>query len=304
MTPHDVKKLYIPYAEQLGDYTKISFTTVADKLCEAMDKNKEPEKTQYFACVMLKFLPYLINYYQKWQGVYSFEQVYDKGVDAVFYQLQPKYRSWQKGSAFYKGHGAQQAFIQTLMHRLAELPYESNLDIHKANYNTESTDQPIGDDDDGRTFGDIIPADDSEITAIEDGAYSMAQLYIDKGRPVDAIILDTIANNDTMKHTKKLVKREIKKEEYDDPVAGKKKTKEKPFRYYEVYSEHWDYAVIKILSNLPENYEKYFASKYKISPEVCEAAVGAIRSATNSKLYRYLRKTKETAKEYIGLLLN
>ena len=290
MTAYEVKKLYIPIAQQLGDYQKIPFDTVADKLCEAMDNNKEPEKTQYFACVMLKFLPYIINYYTKWQGVYSFDDVYDKAIDAVFYQLQPKYRSWQKSSAFYKGHHAQQAFIQTLMHRFAELPYESNLDIHKANFNTESTDAPVGGDEDGRTFGDLIPADDSDITAIEDGAYSMAQLYIDKGRPVDAIILDTIAYNDTMKHTKKTVKK-------TGPNGEK-------IRYQEVYSEHWDYAVIKLLSNLPENYAQYFSGKYKISDEACEAAVSAIRTANNSKLYRYLRKTKATAMEYINLLLN
>lgn len=290
MTPSEVRKMYIPYAKQLGDYEKIPFNTIADKLCEAVDNNKEPEKTQYFAVVMLKFLPYLINYYMKWNGVYSFEEVYDKGVDAVFYQLQPKYRSWQKGSAFYKGHGAQQAFIQTLMHRLAELPYESNLDIHKANFNTESVDAPIGDDDDGCTFGDLLPADDTDIASIEDGARSMAQMYIDKGRPVDAIILDTIAYNDTMKHQKKTIRK-----------TGENGEK---IRYQEVYSEHWDYAVIRILSNLPENYAQYFSGKYKISEEACEAAVQAIRTATNSKLYRYLRKTKETAKEFVGLLLN
>lgn len=302
MTAYEIKKMYIPIAQQLGDYTKIPFNTVADKLCEAMDNNKEPEKTQYFACVILKFLPYMINYYTKWQGVYSFDDVYDKAVDAVFYQLQPKYRSWQKDSEFYKGHSAQQAFIQTLMHRFAELPYESNLDIHKANYNTESTDAPIGDDEDGRTFGDLLPAEDTDITAVEDGARSMAQLYIDKGRPVDAIILDTIAYNDTMKHTKKVIKKKVQQE--IQGAGGVKKVKEKIERTYEVYSEHWDYAVVKILSNLPENYAKYFSGKYKISPEACEAAVNAIRTANNSKLYRYLRKTKISAKEFVGMLLN
>lgn len=302
MTANDVKKLYIPIAEQVEDYTKLTFNTIADRLCEAIDQNKEPEKTQYFAIVLLKFLPYMVNYYLKWKDVYTFEDVYDKAVDAVFYQTQPKYRSWQKTSPFYKGHSAQQAFIQTLMHRFAELPYESNLDIHKANYNTESVDAPIGDDDDGRTFGDLLEGPELTSTAIEDGAYAMAQLYIDKGRPVDAIIIDTIANNDTMKHTKKVIKNKVQREVKNR--CGEVKTiKEKIERQYELYSEHWDYAVVKILSNLPADYVQYFSGKYKIPEAVCQAAVDAIRTANNSKLYRYLRKTKATAKEYISLLL-
>lgn len=283
LTPNDVRKQYIPYAQQLGDYQKIPFNTVADKLCEAMDNNKEPEKTQYFACVILKFLPYMINYFIKWKGFYSFEDVYDKGVDAVFYQLQPKYRSWQKGSTFYKGHSAQQAFIQTLMHRLAELPYESNLDIHKANYNTKSTDAPVeqGDGDDkARTFGDTLYDEDATIKLNEmDGAYCLIQDLINSGRPVDAITLDTLAFNDTMRHTKT-----TKEVELEDEDGNKRKQKQVTH-----YSEFWPYQLVKILSALPDDYATYFSKKYKISPEVLEAALGAIKGATNQKLYKYTR---------------
>jgi hypothetical protein len=54
---------------------------------------------------------------------------------------------------------------------------------------------------------------------------------------------------------------------------------------------------VQILSKLPEDYAEQFRSKYKVVEKELDAAILAIRSANNQKIYRFLAKTLSGAKE-------
>jgi hypothetical protein len=51
------------------------------------------------------------------------------------------------------------------------------------------------------------------------------------------------------------------------------------------------------LSSLPENFADTFAQRYDVDADVLNAAVNKIRKSSNQKLYRYLDKTLEQAKQ-------
>jgi hypothetical protein len=62
-------------------------------------------------------------------------------------------------------------------------------------------------------------------------------------------------------------------------------------------SEFWPYRAVQLLSNLPVDYAAYFKEHYSVFEHELEAAITAIRTANNQKLYRYLRQTLAGAKE-------
>jgi hypothetical protein len=106
---------------------------------------------------------------------------------------------------------------------------------------------------------------------------------VSKIKLIEAIILDTIAFNDVQKVTKKVVK--------------SVDSEGNPCKYTEHYSEFWPFKCVQLLGNLPEDYAEHFHKHYKVVEKEFDAALTAIRSATNQKLYKYLAKTLSGAKE-------
>jgi hypothetical protein len=110
----------------------------------------------------------------------------------------------------------------------------------------------------------------------------MVQLYIDKKKLVEAIILDTIAFNETER---------VKKETtYTFDENGKK------HRHTKTYREFWPFKAVQILSKLPTSYADYFGNTYNVNPIELDKALESVRAATNQKLYKYLDRTLADAK--------
>lgn len=271
-----LKSNYKKEASKLGAYQKMSFNELANGYCDAIDNNNKSLQDSYFSAMMLRLLPNVYNFYRKWNGIYSIEDVHDKAVDAIIYQCQPKYRAWRRPDSKLN---AQQCLTQTLSCRFAELSYTSNLDLHKANYNTISFDTPINEDDDKRTLGDVMTKESTfdELKDIYSGTRSLIQTYINEGKPVEGIILDTIAYNDTTRQTKKVEKK----------VDEQGKT----IKSSSYSTEFWEFKAIQYLNDLPKDYANIFKSKYQISDEILQIALTTIQKATNQKLYKYLRAT-------------
>ena len=152
---------------------------------------------------------------------------------------------------------------------------------HKANFAQYSLDNNIaGDEDDtARTYLDTYEDEDvaaeTEAAKSEDNARSIVQLFIDRKKIVEAIILDTIAFNDTQKSTIS------KKTGYNE--AGEE------YEYKSTTYSFWEFKAIQALNNLPADYVDYFLDNYRAKREIVEACVNKIRTSTNQKLYTYLR---------------
>lgn len=218
----------------------------------------------------------------------GFEEEYDTkisyGWEAIEYAL--KYKAWQNPE---KKVNADQAVKQCIHTIFLQHNYNANLDKSKANYDHDSLDVEMADiygGDSKMTLGDtIVDEDELELKAQYEGseaARSMVQLYIDKKKLVEAIILDTIAFNETDR---------VKKETtYTVDENGKKK------KLTQTYKEFWPFKCVQILSKLPTSYADYFGNTYNVNPAELDKALASVRAATNQKLYKYLDRTLADAK--------
>lgn len=252
-----------------------------DGYCLAKDTKNERNKNKYIAGLMLRFW-YVISRLKARSPIQGLDYIDFMGwlYEAIEYAC--KYRKWQNPA---NKVNAQQCINQCIETIRVQKYYDLNLQKNKANVNTYSLDAEI--DADGKTsMMDTLVDEDAEaqMTYNEEAAavYYLVQRHINKKKIVEAIILDTIAFNDVQKVTKKVVKG------YD--ADGK------PTKYTQTSSEFWPFRCVQILGNLPENYASYFKKHYQVVEPELEAAIAAIRSANNQKLYRYLAKTLDGAK--------
>jgi hypothetical protein len=254
---------------------------MADGYCLAKDTNDERRKNMYIAGLMLRFW-YVINKLKVRSPIQGLESIDFMGWLYESIEYACKYRKWQNPA---NKVNAQQCINQCIETIRVQKYYDLNLQKNKANVNTYSLDAEI--DADGKTsLVDTLVDESAEDRALyeEDAAaaYHLIQRCINKKKIVEAIILDTIAFNDVQKVTKKVVKGVD--------------TEGNPTKYTQKTSEFWPFKCVQLLSTLPENYAEYFKKHYKVAGPELEAALTAIRSANNQKLYRYLAKCLDGAK--------
>ncbi len=272
----------IDYAEKGRDVIQ----QMADGYCLAKDTNNELKKNMYISGLMLRFW-YAVSKLQSRSPIQGLEynDFIDWLYDAIEYAC--KYRAWQNPA---KKTNAQQAINQCIETIRVQRYYDLNLQKNKANQNTISLDAEFDADGTTSLIDTLVDEDAEDATHCREGAdaaYSLIQKCIDKNKIVEAIILDTIAFNDTEKVTKKVVKGV---DSEGNAVKYTRKT-----------SEFWSFRCVQILSNLPNGYASYFKRHYNVIEADLEAAISAIKSANNQKLYRYLAKALSGAKELVQL---
>lgn len=266
-----------------GKPAKDVIAKMLDGYCVACDSGDEHRKNIYIAGIILRFWYVIGKLKEKCPGLGLDDNDFLAWLyEAIEYAC--KYRAWQKGHV-----NAQQCVNQCIETIRKQHYYEFNLDKHKANYNTVSMETPM--DEDGKVVlaDTLIDEATEDATKMRDGdsaAREIVQMYLNRRKIVEAIILDTIAFNDTQKVTKQ-TKKGIDEEGNE-------------YKYTTSTSEFWAFKVVQILGKLPEEYEDYFLSAYNINPDEFKAALDAIRNANNTKLYKFLNKTLQDAKAIIG----
>ena len=269
------------YAELLGDYQSISINDLMDGYCKAIDENNDIDQNCYLSAVVLRFWYVINKLYLKCPNIgLEHADFFMWLVEAINYAA--KYRAWQKGTM-----SAQACINQCINTIRLQHYYEYNLDKHRANYNTMSTDTPIGDDD--QTIEDLLEAE-PEFRHSGSLVEQVVQTYINANQVIEAVIFDNIAYSDcdrVTKHTHKGV----------DPETGEE------YKYNTYSHEFWEYRLIQALNELPENYTQKFMSKYTITPAKLDAAVSIIKKSTNQKLYKYVRDAIADARAHKDLFI-
>jgi hypothetical protein len=281
----DMKKELTAQARKLiKPYEQYSIDELANAYCEAVDKNDLVLKNIYISALILRFW-YTIDKMYTANTVapcLEREDFFDWLYEGIEYAC--KYRGWQDPE---KNLNAQQCINKCINTIKLQKYYDLRLDKNKTVNHCCSLETPIGNstDDAAKTLEDVL---ESEEVLDDSSAYDailLVQSYINKNKVIEAIILDTIAFNDTQKHHKKTIKAVN--------AIGE------PIKYTEHSSEFWAYRLVQLVSKLPPTYKKYFMSKYKISEEKLSAVLEVIDRANNQKIYRYLDKTlKELRAEY------
>ena len=270
----------IDYSEKGRDVIQV----MMDRYCIAKDTNNEEKKNMYIAGLMLRFW-YVIAKLQARSPIPGLEYEDFMGwlYEAIEYAC--KYRAWQDPT---KKVNAQQAINQCIETIRVQKYYDLNLQKNKVNQMTFSLDAEFDDDGDNTLLDTIVDESvesEREFRDSSSAAVALIQSCINKKKIVEAIILDTIAFNDTRKVTKKVIKTVNSEGE--------------AVKYSQNYSEFWSFRCVQILSNLPVDYASYFKKHYHVLEPELNAALAAIRAANNQKLYRYLAKTLKGAQDMV-----
>ena len=276
----EAKKDFILYARTLDrPYEEYKIDELATAYCNACDTDNEWEKSVYISALVLRFW-YTINkmYMANPTLGYTREDFLDVLIDGIYKACEPRYRAWMDTT---RRVNAQQCINMCVLTKLRERYYFANLDKHRANQNTMSLEAPLNSDsEESNTLADLLLADDTPEYGSD--SLSIVQDYLNQNKVIEAIILDTIAFKDTFKHNKKVIK-----EVMEDGTVEK---------YTRHSSEFWPYKLVQFVSQLPEDYDKYFLRKYSIAATKFNVALETIRKANNQKLYRYLDKTLADAR--------
>lgn len=270
----------VDYAEKGRDVIQL----MLDRYCLAKDTGDEHRKNLYISGLMLRFW-YVISKLQARSPIPGLE--YNDFMDWLYEAIEYacKYRAWQDTT---KRVNAQQAINQCIETIRVQKYYDLNLQKNKVNQMTFSLDAEFDDDSESTLLDTLVDEDyetEREYKEGAEAAYALVQSCIDRKKIVEAIILDTIAFNDTQKVHKKVVK--------GVDFEGN------PTKYTQTTSEFWSFRCVQILSNLPVDYASYFKKHYQVLEPELEAALAAIRAANNQKLYRYLAKTLKGARELV-----
>lgn len=290
-------------AKKLPDYNrklrdKDQLTDWANKYCEMLDRlainpndlEAQLDAEKYVSAIMLKSWTQVNNLYQKTKTVsnMSYEDFVTTLYERINYAC--KYRAWQDPT---KHTNFQACLNQAIATEVRNIFYFANLDKYKMSNSTISLDTPLdSSDSDSDTIGTNIEYEDTDMinSQSSDSAVSFIQQFINNDKIIEAIILDTIAFNDT-------TKTETSRKAYIDAEGNKD-------YYKETMSSFWSYRTMQYLNALPTNYRSYFKSKYKVNDTVLDVALNKLNSVPNQTKYRYINKTLNLAKSSAGLLLN
>lgn len=279
----EAERLFTEFGIKYSDKSPDVAAWMFDHYIEATEKGDEIMRDRCAAGLMCRYWSVFTT---KNVGVpVDYDTKISYGWEGINYAL--KYRVWQHPE---RGVNADQAAKQAIHTIFLQHNYLANLDKSRANNCCGSIDEEISDLCGGEgktTIGDTL-ADEEDLISrrqTEDAraVRSMIQLYIDRKKLVEAIVLDTIAFNEVEKVTKQTVK--------DKDAEGN------PRKYTKTYREFWPFKCVQILSQLPEGYAKYFGENYNFNPVEFDKALEAVRAANNQKLYRILRSTLADAKE-------
>ncbi len=259
----------------------------------------EREMESYLAALLLRHWKDINRLYTKCKTCDSKNSLADFTTivyERVMYAF--KYRAWLKeGSKL----NAQQCINMAISTEVKNQMYFSNLqkNLTNAATNTISLDKTIGKESDDRetTIADTIADPESRATGFSkvDG---VIQEYINRDKIVEAIIIDTIANNATMKITTetKMETRIVETFNKDENKWVVEKNEDGSVKTEEVkckvnYIEPWRFKTAEFLMNLPESYVEDFQKRFKVSAELLFEAYKAISTARNTKVYKYLDQT-------------
>lgn len=260
------------------DYTQVSITELADGYCDALDTNNKNMQGPYLSALVVRLWSRVATICAKCKAV---GWDYDESISQLIIGINTacELRAWKHNPS--KVKNAESAISTVLSTRIiSQAYYESNQKKHRANYGTISFDAPIATvDNRSLTLADTLETDAQDREQFESTltVEAIVQKLIDSKKIVEAIFIDTIAFNDTEKTTKEVSKTK------DENNEVKVQT--------DYYKKFWPYKVVQILSKLPVDYNRYFASKYNIQEEGLKVAVDSIRKSNNQKLYSKLRAT-------------
>ena len=275
-------------AKRLGDYQSIDIDTLATKYCEAIDKKDKLNQNSYLAALILRFW-YVIDKLYKRDSRLNLdrEDFFMWVVEGI--QLACQYRAWLDPK---KKVNAQACINQAIATVRLRKYYLLNRDARKLHYMGVlfSLDQEVlgmsPNSVKKTTIADVIVDEDeaerAELRESAGVARAFIQKKLDDNKYIDAIILDLVAFGDTFIH-------KTHKNHLTDEMGNRICVDESE----SAFSKR---NLMKLLSNLPEGYKKYFADTYKVALEPLNASLNKINKVSAQTLKKYMENCFNTCK--------
>lgn len=268
------KDLTFQARKLMKPYEQYSIDELADAYCDAVDTGNTTLKDIYISALVLRFWYTIDKMYRSNTVAPSLdhEDFFWWLYEAIEYAC--KYRGWRDPD---KKLNAQQCINKCIETIKLQKYYDMRLDKRKAVNHCYSMDTPLGGDNEGKTIGDMLEAEEYHDDFSNGDAAMLVQHYINRNKIIEAIMIDNIVFNDVQRYFKKTIK--------TTNLDGE------PIKYVEHSSEFWPYRLIQIVSKLPATYKRTFMKRYDISEEKLSAVLDILDRANNQKLYKYLDKT-------------
>lgn len=288
----ELKELFDSY-EVDADCTKVDWrhmskTELANAYCDAEESNNIRLRDHFFSTLMCKYSYMVPLLYSRRESVLmrlKIEEFYWWVVEAL--QKGLKYRRWRNPEfkELYNNPNGAETVFNRCFYSVEKGYYKYyNQDCRKINYISGSLEDvfEVGPDGDEVSYLGTVEDPNSNVEDYwkEDLCKTLVQDYIDKGKVLQAVIIDGISYQDTFTNYKKSYTKGI------DLMGNEIKVKI-------TQEEFSPTKLVKHLNSLDDTFIKYFIETYDISKDTLKQCVNEIVGSRNSKLHTSINSTLE-----------
>ena len=330
MTVNEMQIAFRNDAEKLGDYQSMTKTYLANGYCDAdenaikakdngdFDQAEEYERLRsaYYSALMLRYWYkifewqknsftlnleptdfvdwlsdslYVAFYYRMWR--YEYQAVVREG-KFIEYKLDADGNKILNNYYYKIDPNAPDKVINRCCGSMRGRVFQfHNKDKRKADTQTYSLDLMLEEDGDyALNYTGAYVEDNRQYL---DGAYSLVQMFLEKGESLEALIVDSIAYYDTYKTSK-----EINKIKDIDPETGNE-IERKETRLINSFDSR---KLVKHLNTIGEDFIYSFCNTYSVHNNIGTKIIKTLKELSNIKLYKVIEKTLEEIKQSPELL--
>lgn len=308
----EIKRIYQQDASKLGEYRLLTPTEMGNGYCDAEESGNESLRSSYWSALMVHYWPKINKWKQTSTSLNlpdeSFVEWLEDCLIGAFY-----YRSWRYE---YKAVVKFGKFISWKLDKDGnKIPNEHywkvdpdavdrtinffcsaqrgriyqklNKDKRKTNAQALSIESMV--DDNGHQIDSLGHTAPLEV----DGAHELVNIFLRENKPLEALVIDGVAYQDSFKTTTQTNYRE-------EPDSQGKMTNKR----YSSTSESFDMRkLVKHLSKIDSEFIKdYFCSTYRLSEQQGEQILNTVSNMNNPKWYKCIAKTIMEIKDNKALL--
>lgn len=325
MTIREMQKAFQEDATALGDYQAMTKTELANGYCDAdenalkakadgdFDQAEEYEmlRSAYYSALMLRYWykifewqknSYTLNldptdfvdwlsdslyvafYYRMWR--YEYQAIVKEG-KFIEYKLDKNGNKIPNLYYYIIDPNAPDKIINRCCGSMRGRVFQfHNKDKRKIDIQTYSLDSMIDEEGDyAINYSGAYTEDNRPYTH---GAYSLVQMLLDRGETLEALIVDSIAYQDTFKKQKTtIIKKEINNETGEE-------IKIKDVAVYNMFDPR---KLVKHLNTIGEEFIYLFCQNYQITNTIGNTLLTNLKSLSNVKLYKIIEKTLSEIKQ-------
>lgn len=314
MTLKEIQLSLMQCAAGLGDYQKIGKLELANGYCKADEEGDELKRSQYWSALLLRYFYKIYGWMRdsascNLQPEDFFGWLNDSLCDAFYYRAwwweyeavvrEGKLISWkldESGNRIPNPHwyvtdptAADKSINYFCAARRGKEYQALNKQKRKSNVLSQSIDAAVED------MGDMFleQAGATEQANEDLNIKELVEIFLNKGRDIEALILDAIAYHNSFKETSR--SRTVTTTRIDGNTGEEIEVSERVTEYQSTFDPR---KLVRHLNSIDEGFmQDYFTVRYEIDPEESNRILGKLHGLNNTKLYNYIKKTLSNLKD-------